>query len=85
MGDVRLQDSIVVRRELDSITVGTPPLLHDSQESMGEKEMEGGKAPSADSSFSEATDENRSLDEGLETDSLDDEDEIMLLKDSDWE
>jgi hypothetical protein len=84
MGDVRLQDNIVVRTELDSITVGTP-LPHDSQESVGEREVEEEKAPSADSSFSEATDESRLVDEGLETDSLDDEDEIMLLQESDGE
>ena len=69
MGDVRLQDSI---------TVGTPP-LDDSQEIVIESEVEGERAPSANSSFSEATDEDRLLDEGLERDSRDDKDEIIVL------
>ena len=78
MKDVRIQNSTIVRMVSDSNPVGTP-LLHDGQEiavEMGEKAL-------TSSSFSDDTDENRLLDEELETDSIDDEDDIMVLKDSD--
>lgn len=65
----------------DSIAVGTPP-PDGSQEIVIENEVEGGRAPSANSSFSEGSDEDQLLDEGLETDSLDDKDEIIILEDS---
>lgn len=52
---------------------------------MVESEVEGEKHPTANSSFSEATDEDRLLDEELERDSLDDENEVMVLEDSSGE
>ena len=69
---------------MDSVTVGAP-LTDDSQEIVVESEVEGEKDPTANSSFSEATDEDRLLDEELERDSLDDENEIMVLEDSSGE
>lgn len=80
MGD---EDNIVGTK-LDSVTVNAP-LTDDSQEIVVESEVEGEKHPTANSSFSEATDEDRLLDEELERDSLDDENEVMVLEDSSGE
>ena len=74
-----MQDTITVETQ-GSITVGIQPA--DSSQNVVAVEVE--KASSADSSFSEATDEdNLGVDEGLNEDILDDEN--MILGDSDRE
>ena len=91
MEDVRLQDSIVGSGDMNS--VGTPN--DDGEETVveghstgeidvrREVKIEVEKAPSADSSFSEATNEDQLVDERFERDSLDEDlDEIMVLEDS---
>ena len=85
--DVRLQDSIVGLG--DMIMVDTPHndnrgiVVEGHSSGEREVEIEVEKAPSADSSFSEATDEDQLIDEGFERDRLDEEsDEIMVLEDS---
>ena len=80
VGEVQLQDSITIGTG-DSITVRTSS-PDESQDIIVESEIEE-KVSSANSSFSEATDEGNPVDEGLESDSLDgDDDEIMVLEDS---
>src|SRR5947207_2745966 len=87
MEDVRLQNSIVGSG--DMIMVGTPhndsgeivAEGHSSDEIVVRREVkiEVEKAPSVDSSFSEAMDEDQLIDEGFERDNLDeDSDEIMV-------
>jgi hypothetical protein len=78
MEETRLSNTIAGGTS-DIITGDTPH--DDQQEIVVRSEGETEKTPSVDSSFSEATDEDRLLDEGLERDSLDDEDEIIILKD----
>jgi len=90
MEDMRLQDSIVGSGDMNM--VGTPP---DSGEFLVEDvpgvdivvrmevkvEME--QTPSADSLFSEATDEDQLINKGFGRDSFDEDlDEMMALEDS---
>lgn len=81
MGEILLQGSITVEIQ-DSVTVGTPPDDSGAIVVESDLEVEGKKTSSANTSFSEATDEDRPVDEGLERDSLDEDDDEIILEDS---
>ena len=77
--DIRSQDHIVGSQDMTA--VDEPPDHNSDNSARREVKVEVEKAPSADSSFSEATDKDQLDDEGLERDSLsDDLDEIMVLE-----
>jgi hypothetical protein len=79
MGEILLQGSITVGMQ-DSVTVGTPPDDSGAIVVESEVEGEGQKTSSANTSFSEATEEDRPVDEGLERDSLDEDDDEIVLE-----